>query len=143
MSDFVLIDGDLAMFASPFGEAVIVVRPGKLVGSGPGTVGTKPICVAGDEAKVEVENCLYATSKFPLPGSGTLKISGLADDQTAKIGQTGKTAMLLKGSKFKAEFTVKSPAKPPPSVPPKPPDNTTKYSGSGSFVTKNTTLLAD
>ena len=75
------------------------------------------------------------------PDADRAGTSSLTDEGLDR--QTGKTAMLLKGSKFKAEFTVKSPTKPPPSVPPKPPDNTTKYSGSGSFVTKNTTLLAD
>jgi hypothetical protein len=143
MSDFALIDGDLAMFVPVFGEAVVVVRPGTLVGSGPATVGGKPVCVEGDEASVEVAGCLYMTPKFPLPGTGTLKISGLAGDQVAKVGTTGKTAMLLKGSKFTAEFKVTAPAKPPPSVPPQPPDATAKYSGSGNFITMNTTLLAE
>jgi hypothetical protein len=144
MSDFVLIDGDLAIFMPAFGAALVVVRPGTLAGSGPGTVGGKPICVDGDESSVEVAGCVYMTSQFTIPGTGTLKISALAGDQKAKVSQTGEKAMLLKGSKFTAEFQVQAPAQQPPPGPGAPiPDSTSKYSGSGSFATTNTIMQAN
>ena len=37
VSDFVLIDGDQALFLPAFGAAIVVVQPGKLAGSGPAT----------------------------------------------------------------------------------------------------------
>jgi hypothetical protein len=52
MSDFILMDGDQAIFMPMFGAAVVVVQPGKLAGSGPATLGGKTICVEGDESKV-------------------------------------------------------------------------------------------
>ena len=41
MADFILIDGDKAIFLPNFGVAVVVVRPGDLKGSGPATLDGK------------------------------------------------------------------------------------------------------
>lgn len=143
MSDFVLIDGDLAMFMPNFGAAVVVVRPGTLTGSGPGKACGKAMCVDGDEAQVSVPGCMYLTPQYSIPGTGTLKIDSLAGDQKAQTSKTGDKAILLKGSSFTAKFEVQSPAMQPPPGPSSPiPDATTQYSGSGSFVTTNTTVKA-
>lgn len=139
MSDFILIDGDRASFAPGFGAALVVVRPGELKGSGPATLNGKKVCVAGDEGRVEVPGCSYMTPQYSIPGSGTLKIAALADNQRASKTRTGGKKVLLKGGSFTARFEVQTPARQPPPGPGAPiPDATPAYSGSGVFVTTNT-----
>ena len=137
MADYVLIDGDQAIFMPSFGAATVVVRPGQLSGSGPGTVGDKKICIEGDEKSVSVAGCTYMTAQHSIPGVGTLEIAALAGDQKAGKSQTGSTKMLLVGSKFTAKFKVQTPAQQPTAGPPIP-DSTPEYSGNGNFVTTNT-----
>jgi hypothetical protein len=134
MADFILIDGDKAIFLPNFRVAVVVVRPGDLKGSGPGTLDGKRLCVDGDETKVKVPDCDYTTLTYSTPGTGTLKIAALASDQKAQKTNTGGKPVLLKGGIFTAEFEVQVPAKQlnPPGA-----DATRQYSGSGYFVTKN------
>jgi len=139
MQDFILINGDQVIFLPAFGAATVVPQPGKLEGSGPGTLNGKNLCVAGDESKVSVAGCMYMTPQYCIPGSGTLKIDALAGDQTATKTNTGGKAVLLKGTKFKAKFEVQSPAQQPPPGPGSPiPDSTSEYSGKGLFITTNT-----
>lgn len=142
MSDFVLIDGDMAVFQPNFGAAVVVPQPGKIKGSGPATQGGKKICIAGDEKSVAVQGCMYMTPQYSIPGSGTLKIDALAGNQQAGKSQTGGKAMLLKGGGFTAKFEVQSPAQQPtPSGPV--PDATPVYSGgTGTFIATNTKFRA-
>ncbi len=138
MPDFILIEGDKAMFMPNFGAAIVVVQPGKLEGSGPATLNGKKICVDGDEKKVSVAGCTYITPQYSIPGTGTLKISALAGNQKATKTKTGAKAVLLKGGTFTAEFEVQNPAKQPPPGPGSPiPDATPKYTGTGMFVTTN------
>ena len=138
MADFILIDGDQAIFMPAFAPAIVVVQPGKLAGSGPATIGGKKICVDGDESKVSVPGCAYMTPQYSIPGTGTLKIAALAANQKATKTQTGGKKTLLKGGNFTAKFEVQSPAKQPPPGPGPPiPDATPQYSGNGMFVTTN------
>jgi hypothetical protein len=138
MSDHVLIDGDKANFIPNFGEAPVVVQPGTLIASGPATVNGTKVCVAGDETSVSVNACTYTTPSHPEPGSGTLRITQLAANQTAQKTRSGKTVVLLVGSSFKATFTVQTPAmlQRPPLSPDT--DKTPQYSGTGTFTTQNT-----
>ena len=141
MSDYVLIDGDQVMFLPSFGAAIVVTRPGKLEGSGPGTLRSKKLCVDGDEKKVEVAGCMYMTPQYSIPGTGTLKIDSLAGDQKAEKTRTGSKPVLLKGKQFNAKFEVQSPAQQPPPGPGPPiPDPMTQYQGHGMFITQNTLL---
>ena len=138
MPDFILIEGDQAIFLPNFGAAVVVVQPGDLKASGPATLNSKKICVDGDEKQVQVPGCAYMTPQYSIPGTGTLKIAALAGDQKAKKTRTGGKAVLLKGSMFTAKFEVQSPAQQPPTGPGSPiPDATPQYSGQGQFVTTN------
>lgn len=141
MTDYVLIDGDVAVFQPSFGAATVVVPPGQLSASGPATKGGKKICVEGDESSISVSGCLYVTPQYSIPGSGTVTISSLASDQVAEHTVTGGTPVMLKGGQFDAKFEVSSPAQQPSSPSPIP-DSTTSYGGNGSFVTTNTTLQA-
>lgn len=139
MSDFILIDGDQAVFMPNFGAAVVVVQPGNIQGSGPAKLDSKGLCVDGDEASVSVPGCTYMTPQYSIPGTGTLKIDSLAADQVAQKTNTGAKPVILKGGNFTAKFEVQSPAQQPPPGPGSPiPDATPSYSGSGMFVTTNT-----
>ncbi|MEI7869483.1 MAG: hypothetical protein WCI11_16465 [Candidatus Methylumidiphilus sp.] len=143
MADYVLIDGDLAMFLPPFGVAMVVVRPGRMQGSGPSTWNGKNCCVDGDEKQLAVPGCPYITPVYSIPGVGTLKIAKLAANQKAKITHTGGRQVLLKGSQFTAKFEVQTPAQQPPPAPGPPiPDSMASYSGLGSFITFNTNYQA-
>lgn len=133
-----MIDSDIAMFVPAFGSAVVVVQPGTLTGSGPGTLNGKPICVDGDESSVEVPGCTYVAPPYVIPGVGTLKIDALNSDQVAGHTATGGTKVMLKGSTFDAKFEVQSPAQQPAPPGPPVPDSSPSYSGKGSFVTTNT-----
>lgn len=139
MADYVLIDGDLAVFRPNFGAATVMVQPGTIAGSGPGTVGDKKLCIDGDESSVAVRGCMYVTPQYSIPGTGTLEIAALAGDQRASKTRTGAASVLLVGSAFTARFTVQSPAHQPPPGPGAPiPDATPEYSGTGNFITTNT-----
>lgn len=139
MADFVLVDGDQAIFQPSFGLATVVVRPGDLVASGPATLGGKKLCIAGDETSVAVRGCPYMTPLHAIPGSGTLEIAALAADQKASKTRTGSAPVLLVGGTFTARFTVQVPAmQPPPGPGPPIPDATPQYSGVGNFTTTNT-----
>lgn len=138
MADFILIEGDKVNFLPAFGQAVVVVKPGDMKGSGPAKIKGKKICVDGDESKVSVPGCMYIAGPYAIPGSGTLKIDSLAGDQKAKKTKVGGKPVLLKGKMFNAKFEVQSPAKQPPPGPGSPiPDSTTSYSGKGMFITTN------
>jgi Contractile injection system spike tip protein len=140
--DYVLLDGDLAIFQTAFGVAKVEVQPGTLRGSGPATLGGKKLCVDGDEGSVSVPGCLYTAPPHSLSGNGILEIAALAGDQKAGKTQTGGKKVLLKGSQFTARFKVLAPAQqpPPPGSASPIPDATPEYSGSGSFVTANSKL---
>lgn len=141
MEDFVLVDGDLAMFIPAFGAAIVTPLPGKLTGSGEATLKGKKLCVAGDEDDVSVSGCPYVTPQYVIPGTGTLKITALGGDQKATKTKTGGKAVLLKGSQFSAKFEVQSPAQQPDYTTGTPiPDSTPQYSGHGMFVTTNLTF---
>lgn len=139
MSDYVLIDGDKAIFRPAFGAATVVVQPGQLAASGPATLGKKGVCLDGDESSVSVAGCMYMTGQHTIPGTGTLEIAALAGDQKATKTKSDGKYVLLVGGTFTARFKVQSPAQQPPPGPGAPiPDATPEYSGSGSFVTTNT-----
>ncbi len=139
MTDFILIEGDKANFIPTFGAAVVTVQPGDLIASGPATLNGKKVCVDGDEKDVEVSNCPYFAGQYSIPGTGTLSIETLGNDQIADKTSTGNKAVLLKGSLFTATFKVDSQAKQPPPGPGSPiPDPTPQYSGQGQFTTANT-----
>ena len=142
MSDFILMEGDIAQFMPNFGAAVVIPLPGTLQGSGLATLNAKKLCVDGDEKNVSVPGCVYMTPQYCIPGSGTLKIDSLAGDQKAKKMKTGGKAVLLKGSNFTAIFEVQSPAQQPTPAGPIP-DATPQYGGgTGQFITTNAKFKA-
>lgn len=142
MSDYTMIDGDTVQFLPNFGAAIVVVQPGTLQGSGPATLEGKALCVEGDEQNVSVPGCMYITPQYSIPGTGTLSIDSLADDQLASKTQTGGTPLVLKGGQFNAKFEVQSPAQQPTLGGPVP-DASPSYSGNGMFITSNAKFKGD
>lgn len=142
MSDYTMIDGDTVQFLPNFGAAIVVVQPGTLQGSGPATLEGKALCVEGDEQNVSVPGCMYITPQYSIPGTGTLSIDSLADDQLASKTQTGGTPLVLKGGQFNAKFEVQSPAQQPTPGGPVP-DASPSYSGNGMFITSNAKFKGD
>jgi Contractile injection system spike tip protein len=69
---------------------------------------------------------------------GSLKITGLASDQTAQKLTVGGKKVIPVGSKFDATLTVITKAK--TSSLPVQSDQTASYSGKGSFTTSDTKL---
>ncbi len=136
MADFILITGDKAMFNPNFGQAIVTVRPGDLIGTGKDKINGKVICVDGDEKKVTVPGCSYITPQYSIPGMGMLFIESLASNQKAQKTKSKSKPVLLKGGEFKAKFTVLVPAQ-QPSVPNPIPDSTLQYSGTGTFISMN------
>ncbi|MGV0107098.1 Contractile injection system spike tip protein [Nostoc sp. DSM 114160] len=136
MADFILITGDRAMFNKTFGQAIVTVRPGDLIGTGKDKINQKLVCVDGDEKKVIVPGCPYMTSQYTIPGVGILSIESLAGNQKAKKTKSGGKPVLLKGASFKAKFQVTVPAQ-KPSAPSPIPDATPQYSGTGTFISLN------
>jgi hypothetical protein len=143
VSDFILINGDLANFQATFGAATVAVRPGPITASGPARVTGKAACVAGDESSVSVPGCVYFAGQYSIAGTGTLTVASLAGDQQARTCSTGGKKLLLKGSSFTARFSVTMSAmQPPPGAGSPIPDPTPSYSGSGSFIAANTSVKA-
>jgi hypothetical protein len=136
MSDYVILDGDQAVFIPAFGAAVVVVRPGRMMATGMTSLMGKKICLKGDETKVMIPGCVYTTPVYSIPGVGTLKINALGGNQTSKKTKSGGKEVIVKGSTFTAVFEVQTPAQQP--GPPPVPDATPQYSGNGNFITTNT-----
>jgi hypothetical protein len=136
MADFILITGDKAMFNPNFGQAIVTVRPGDLIGTGKDKINGKLVCVDGDEKKVIVPGCTYMTPQYSIPGMGMLFIESLAGNQKAQKTKSSGKPVLLKGGQFQAKFTVLVPAQ-QPSAPSPIPDATPQYSGNGTFLSMN------
>jgi hypothetical protein len=140
MPDYVIVEGDMAVFLPAFGTAVVIVQPGVMRGSGKSTLSGKKICLEGDEGQLSVPGCIYMTSQHSIPGVGTLKIESLAGDQKSKKTKSGKKAIIIKGSTFNAKFEVQTPAQDPSTIPTQgaaTPDASPQYSGKGNFQTSN------
>ena len=143
MADFVIIDGDQALFLPIFEGALVAVKPGTITGSGPATIGSKPICIEGDESSVSVPGCMYLTPQYLIPGTGTLEIKALDSKQVAEKTTVEGTPVILKGQMFEAVFKVDNPAQmPPPGPGPPTPDSSPDYSGKGMFINSNLKVKA-
>ena len=141
--DLVLIDNDEVIFDPVFAPAIVMVKPGKLRGSGSAKIRGQKICVAGDERDVEVRGCAYTSGDFNIPGTGRLKITDLASDQLSKRVKSNSRYVLLQGGRFMAVFEVEKPAMMMiPAMPPQP-DPMPRYIGRGTFSTSNRSVKTD
>jgi len=145
MADFIILEGDQAVFIPSFGAATVVVRPGIMQGTGQTTLTGRKICLRGDESRLMVAGCIYMTPVYTIPGIGTIRINALGVDQTSQKTTSGSKSIILKGSTFTAVFAVQTPAQDPTptftgGAPI--PDATPQYPGKGNFITSNTTFTA-
>lgn len=140
--DFVIVNGDQAVFDPSFPPASVIAPPGIVTGTAKGKVSGLVACVEGDEASVVVAGAVYVTPAFPIPGVGTLTIESLGPGQKAQKGKSGGRAFILRGSKFRARFQVSAPATVISGGNPVP-DPTPVYSGTGSFITTDTRARAE
>jgi Contractile injection system spike tip protein len=139
MSDFVMVDGDT--LEVDFGPTFILVPAGPqaLSGSSPDFfVRDSAVCRRGDELPPSLRgNLTYTDGAYTVPGQGTLAVSPTTTTVLANHG----IAVLLKGTKFTATFTVTQPAKTPPS-PASQPDPVSAKNGTGTYATSNDLLTA-
>lgn len=135
--DYIVRDGDMVVFTPLFENAVVMVMPGKIKGTGKTTIQGIKVCVSGDELQVEVPGCLYIAGAY-LNGTGTLTIKELSGNQLTTKATSGGKAMILKGSQFKAEFKVLVKAMNVAGQP----DPKSSYNGFGQFVPANTKIKA-
>lgn len=141
--DFVIINGDQAVFDPSFAPATVIAPPGVITGSARKKINGLIACTEGDEATVVVAGAVYFTPSFPIPGAGTLTIESLGPDQKAKKGKSVGRALILRGSKFRVRFQVAAPAQVIQPGGTTVPDLTPVYSGTGSFITTNTRVRAE
>ena len=146
MPDFILIDGDAAVFDPRFsaGRTIHVgVKEGKIRGSGAEKVKGVRICVKGDEKSVSIPACSYMIDPKAKGGFGTLSIKELGSNHKAMNRKIGGQPVLLKGGNFIALFSVTAPAMGPGATAGSVvPDMTRAYLGHGSFITKNSSEKA-
>ncbi len=142
MPDYIILEGDKAIFHPSFGPATVVVQPGDMKGSGVDTVVGKKMCVVGDERHVAITCCSYMTPQYSIPGMGTLRIEQLGSDQKAQQTKSDGKAVILKGGNFTAVFEVQHPAlQPLPGEEAPIADPVPSYTGSGKFMTTNNTAM--
>ncbi len=137
MPDYAVMEGDLVMFMPNFGAAVVAIRPGKMMGTGLTVVTNKKICLRGDESQLQLPGCVYTTPLYTIPGTGTLKINILNNDQVSQKTKSGGKQIILQGSQFVAVFEVQVPAQQVLPSGNTMTDATPQYPGNGRFVSFN------
>jgi hypothetical protein len=134
MSDYILIENDIAIFLPNFGEAIVTPRPGIMQASSKMTIQNQKVCLEGDEKNLLVISCPYFTTVFSVPGLGNITIKSLDDSHISKLIQVTNKAVLRQGGQFKANFQVITPAVNPASGSI---DTILQYEGQGQFSTNN------
>jgi len=141
----IIVDGDTVTFLPTYGNAIVSPIPTTISGSASNVkIEGNAVCLEGDEEDVESSGCMYIAPPYVIPGSGTLKIAGLASDQLTEKTKVEDKKVILKGVMFDAKFEVQSPAQQPTASGAPVPDSTTEYSGGqGMFVPQNTKVTAE
>ncbi|MGI8667330.1 MAG: hypothetical protein ACR2N4_15115 [Jatrophihabitans sp.] len=100
----------------------------------------QPVCLLGDELPVQLRVPLpYTAPPFVTPGTGTLAIQLLPNNQTTLV-KAGKV-VLVKGAQFVARFQVQTPAQQPTPAGPIPDPLLLKV-WTAQFVTTTTNVTA-
>jgi len=139
----VIVDGDMIQITiNPPCIVPQLIPPVPLVASGFSKITDKVVCVEGDELPPSIKSPLtYMSGAYVIPGTGTVKVT-LNDDNKTSVAKDKDKKMLLKGSTFKAEFDVQSPAQMPTPTGPQP-DPMSKYTGTAMFITTDTVVTSD
>lgn len=142
-ADYIMVTGDMILITIAAPTTVMtLVAPVPLKGSSSDVkVNGMYICLEGDELPVSVQPPQpYISPPYVIPGTGTVKLTLNPDNKTEKT-KNGGEIILIKGTPFKAEFSVASPAmQPTPGGPV--PDPASKKSGQAEFITTNTRVKA-
>jgi uncharacterized Zn-binding protein involved in type VI secretion len=116
MGDAIVLAGDMFSVETTFGDATVKGKnQGNMQavgGAGRVKIQGKPVCVEGDEKlSILLPGLLYTTAAFgDVPGIGLAKITALGPDQISKKVSVGGKKVILKGSKFTAEYKGFAPA---------------------------------
>jgi hypothetical protein len=142
MPDFIIKTGDTVKVTIPPPAVIpMLEEPVPLTGSSENvTVTGVPACLLGDELPPEIAEPLpYTAPPFEVPGTGTLTLTLLPDNQTVQT--TNGPVILIKGQQFTALFTVGVPATQVTPAGPVP-DPVLAKPGTAEFITTNTTVKA-
>lgn len=141
-ADYIIVTGDMIRITIAAPTTVFtLVAPVPLQGSSADMkVNHMAVCLEGDELpSMIMPPQPYVSPPYVIPGTGTVKLTLNPDNKTQR-SKNGKP-ILIKGTPFKAEFQVVSPAmQPTPSGPV--PDGASKKSGTAEFITTNTRVKA-
>jgi hypothetical protein len=138
MSDYVLIDGDKAIFRPRSARPLVVVQPGKLAASGPATLGGARRLRRRRREQRVVPGCMYMTPahdprhRHPRDRRPRRRPQGPEDEAPAASRCSSSAAPSPPASRSRAPPSSHRPA---PAAPI--PDAAPEYSGSGFFVTTN------
>jgi hypothetical protein len=141
-ADYIIVTGDMIRITiSPPTTVFTLVAPVPLQGSSSDMkVNQMAVCLEGDELPSMITPPQpYVSPPYVIPGTGTLTLTLNPDNKTVQ-SKNGK-AILIKGTPFKAEFQVASPAMQPTPTGPVP-DSATKKSGTAEFITTNARVKA-
>jgi hypothetical protein len=142
VTDFIIKTGDMVQVTIPPPAVIPALEaPVPLTGSSQNVmVNDSPACLVGDELPVAISEPLpYTAPPFTNPGTGTLTLTLLPDNQT--IQTSNGAAVLIKGQQFTALFTVETPATQTTPAGPVPDPVLTKP-GTAEFITTNETVKA-
>jgi hypothetical protein len=140
MDDFVIKTGDTVKVTIPPPTVVpALATPVPLKGSSTNVLVTnQPVCLQGDELPDALKTPLpYTAPPFTNPGTGKLTLMLLPANLTVQT-KNGK-ALLIKGQRFTATFTVQTPATQTTPAGPVP-DPVAAKPGTAEFITTNTTV---
>lgn len=131
MMSRVIVNGDVVQFMPQFGARTVAVSVTIIPGSGHATIGTKKVCVKGDEKKVKLQTP-YISGAYTIPGLAEVTIKKLKSDQLAADCTSPKDLITQGKQPFDAQLKVLAPAMAPGSPPS--PDNTQSSDGKGMFI---------
>ncbi|AQS36603.1 hypothetical protein Sps_01437 [Shewanella psychrophila] len=138
MSKYIVTNSDVVTFDTAFGEAGVATAVPPLIttitGTGHAHIGEKNMCILGDEENVSLPGVSYSTKTHSVPGTATLTIKSLDDDQKASYVLSDAQVIIV-GSKFHAILEVDTAAKTP--EPASLDDPITTYTGTGTFTNSN------
>lgn len=141
-ADYIIVTGDMIQITiSPPTTVFTLLAPVPLQGSsGDVKVNGMAVCLEGDELPSMLSSPqAYIEPPYVIPGTGTVSLTLNSDNKTEKT--KNRSPILIKGTPFKAEFSVVAPAMQPTPAGPVP-DPGSKKSGDAQFITTNTRVKA-
>ena len=110
--DTIVLDGDMVNFDTSFAPAIVMVRPGRMTGSGE-RVQNRRMCVETDISNLVVPGVPYTSGAYMVPGMGMLRIEQLHPTSLSRKTKSLGQSVILKGMPqiaVVARFQVTQPA---------------------------------